>query len=139
MATMTIGQLASQAGVGVETVRFYERMGLIEDPPRRHSGYRAYPSQALSRLRFIRQAKELGFSLKEIKGLLDMRIESPRACSEVRQRVDEKISDLEGRMRSLASILSALEELAVLCDRRQTSSQCPILDSIADQHPRSRG
>ncbi|MDP6106829.1 MAG: heavy metal-responsive transcriptional regulator [Candidatus Brocadiia bacterium] len=95
MGNLTIGKVARQSGVGVETVRFYEREGLIEQPPRRPSGYRQYPQEAVLRLCFIRRAKQLGFSLREIKELLALRVGGSTSCSEVRQRAEAKIAVVE--------------------------------------------
>ena len=86
METLTIGKVAKQADIGIETIRFYEREGLIEDPPRRASGYRQYPSDTVDRVRFIKRAKELGFSLKEIKELLYLSVDPGTTCTQVQQR-----------------------------------------------------
>ncbi|MDK1031917.1 MAG: heavy metal-responsive transcriptional regulator, partial [Planctomycetia bacterium] len=118
MKPLTIGKVAHHAGVGVETIRFYEREGLIEEPPRRQSGYRQYPEEAVSRIRFIRRAKELGFSLKEIKELLSLRA-SPRArCADVRKRAEAKINDIEQKVRTLQRMKKALVKLTVACSGR---------------------
>lgn len=132
MEQLTIGQLAQQAGVGVETVRFYERKGLIEVPARRPSGYRQYPPEASIRLRFIRRAKELGFSLKEVKELLSLRIEPETSCGDVLGRVKTKIADVEKRIDDLRMMQRALEELARLCRTETASGDCPILDALED-------
>lgn len=132
MEQLTIGQLAQQAGVGVETVRFYERKGLIEVPARRPSGYRQYPPEASIRLRFIRRAKELGFSLKEVKELLSLRIEPETSCGDVLGRVKTKIADVEKRIDDLRMMQRALEELARLCRTETVSGDCPILDALED-------
>ena len=92
---MTIGLVARRAGVGVETVRFYERQGLIEEPPRRPSGYREYDDEVVSRLGFIRRAKELGFTLKEIKELLSLRRDPSTPAADVKRRAEAKIADIE--------------------------------------------
>src|SRR5207247_2671094 len=99
MDTLSIGQVARLAGVGVETVRFYEREGLLEEPPRRESGYRQYGEDVVARLRFIRRAKELGFTLKEIAGLLALRVDPDTTCADVRQRARTKIADVEAKIR----------------------------------------
>src|SRR6266852_273541 len=91
MKPLTIGQVARQAGVGVETVRFYERQGLLEEPSRRESGYRQYPEDVVARLRFIRRAKELGFSLKEIAELIALRLDPATMCSDIKERAEAKI------------------------------------------------
>ncbi len=82
----TIGQVAERSGIGIETVRFYERKGLIADPPRTDSGYRQYPEDVVVRLRFIRRAKELGFALKEILELLSLRVNPDTTCADVRKK-----------------------------------------------------
>lgn len=133
MKQLTIGQLAQQAGVGVETVRFYERKGLIEEPPRRPSGYRQYPPEAAIRLRFIRRAKELGFSLQEVQDLLSLRVEPEGSCVDVLQRVETKMADIDRRIGDLGRMRRALEALAELCRNESTSGECPILDALENE------
>jgi len=95
---LTVGQVAKQAGVGVETIRFYERRGLIAEPKRRASGYRQYRLDTVRRIRFIRRARELGFTLEEISDLLSLR-EDPNGTSvDVRERAREKITDIEDKI-----------------------------------------
>ncbi len=104
MALLTIGQLAKSAGVGVETVRFYERKGLLAEPNRRPSGYRQYDEEVVNRLRFIKRAKELGFTLAEIKELLSLRRNPTTTCADVKRRSEEKIDDAtRGLHQSLTS------------------------------------
>ena len=130
MSGLTIGRLAHAAGVAVETVRFYERRGLIADPPRRSSGYREYPQDTLRRLRFIRGAKELGFSLREIEELLALRRESAASCPEVRAQIAGKLGDVRERIRGLRRIARALKELDALCESTDPLGDCPILDLL---------
>lgn len=130
MKALTIGQVAERAGVGVETIRFYEREGLIEDPDRKPSGYRQYPPETIRRIRFIRRAKELGFSLKEISDLLSLRVDPGRTCADVRQHARDKIADIEERMAGLAQMKSALERLAGKCCGSGPTDDCPILAEI---------
>lgn len=127
---MTIGQVSRRAGVGIETVRFYEREGLLEQPTRKESGYRQYKDEAVARLRFIRRAKELGFSLKEIRELLALRIDPATTCAEVRKAAEAKIADVEEKIRALQRIKHALKKLTVACSGRGPVSECPILDAI---------
>jgi MerR family transcriptional regulator, copper efflux regulator len=101
MGSMTIGKVAKGTNVGIETVRFYEREGLIEKSPRRDSGYRAYPADTVDRLRFIKRAKELGFSLKEIKELLALRIAPGTTCGQIKKRAEAKIEDIEDKISNL--------------------------------------
>src|SRR5688572_6021621 len=97
MEAFTIGELARQAGVGIETVRFYERQGLLEEPKRRASGYRQYDVEAVAVLRFIRRAKELGFTLREIKALLALRLDDSASRADVREQAKAKVADIEAR------------------------------------------
>src|SRR5690349_20958006 len=130
MRPLTIGQVARQAGVGVETVRFYERRGLLEEPARRESGYRQYREDVVARLRFIKRAKVLGFSLKEIKELLALRVDPTISCREVNQQAEAKIADIEGKMASLLRMKKALVKLTAVCRGQGPTSECPILDAL---------
>ncbi len=130
MKRLTIGRVAGQAGVGVETVRFYERQGLLEEPPRRQSGYREYGEDTVARLRFIRGAKQLGFTLKEIKELLALRHDPSAPCSDLKQRAEAKITDIEIKIRSLQKMKKALVKLAAACSGQGTSAECPLLESL---------
>ena len=108
MDTLSIGQVARRAGVGVETVRFYEREGLLEEPPRRASGYRLYSEQVVTRLHFIKRAQKLGFSLKEISELLLLRVDAQTSCDEVRQRTEAKLAEVERKLVELQRMRQAL-------------------------------
>ena len=130
MPPLTIGQLARHAGIGVETVRFYERRGLIDDPPRRSSGYRQYPPEVVDQLRFIRRARELGFSLEEIAELLELRGCPPEERRRVRARVRAKAADLRERINQLQSLESALIRLADACEHAPDDEPCPILAAL---------
>ena len=127
---LSIGQLAKRAGVGVETVRFYEREGLLAEPQRRQSGYRQYQSDTVDRLLFIRRAKELGFTLKEIKELLSLRVDEGKTCADVRQQAEAKIADIEDRIRSLQRMKRTLVKVTRQCSGSGPTSECPILESI---------
>jgi MerR family mercuric resistance operon transcriptional regulator len=127
---LTIGELAKRAAVNRETVRYYERRRLLPRPSRSVSGYRIYSVDALKRLRFIRHAKALGFSLREIGELLALRVNSVGACAQVQERTATKIADIDKRLRSLKQVRDALSELVDACSRRRKSNGCPILDSL---------
>jgi len=114
----------------VETVRFYGRQGLIEEPPRRSSGYREYDEEVVSRLGFIRRAKELGFTLKEIKELLSLRRDPAVPAADVRRRAEAKIADIENKILTLQKMKTALEELTSACRGRGTSSECLLLHAL---------
>ncbi len=128
--TLTIGQLAKAAGVGVETLRFYERKGLLPPPPRTRSGYRRYPADAVARVRFIRRAKELGFSLAEIRELLAMRIDPGRSCADVRAIARAKIADVEAKIADLTRMRAVLRRLARACPGKGPVAACPIVDAL---------
>jgi len=130
MQALTIGQAARQAGVGVETVRFYERQGLLDAPPRRASGYRQYAPDIVARLHFIRRAKELGFTLKEIRELLSLRVAPETTCGEVKQQAEAKIADINAKLRDLQRMKMALAQLVDACSGSGPTSQCPILDAL---------
>ena len=127
---VTIGEMAKSAGVGVETVRFYEREGLLPEPPRLSSGYRQYSLEAVRRLQFIRRTKDLGFALGEIRDLLELRVNPRTSCSEVKRRAETKIADIERKMAELQRIRRALGRLASTCSGRGPTSACPILDAM---------
>jgi MerR family mercuric resistance operon transcriptional regulator len=138
MDGFTIGQVAKQAKVNIETLRYYERRGLIPRPHRTVSNYRLYSSENLRRVKFIKQAQGLGFSLKEIKKLLALRA-TPRArCADIRTYAAHKIEDIEGKIRSLARMRKTLEKLIAECSGDGPVTQCPILESL-DSEPSTVG
>ena len=132
--TLTIGKVAKAAGIGIETIRFYERQGLIPDPPRTASGYRQYPSETVERLRFIRRAKDLGFTLNEIGELLALRIGGGSSCDHVRGLASEKLNDVERRISELEGMATVLRRLVLSCDSGSESEACPILDALTEPH-----
>jgi MerR family mercuric resistance operon transcriptional regulator len=135
MATLSIGQVARQAGVGVETVRFYEREGLLEDPPRRASGYRQYDEQVVKRIHFIKRAQQLGFSLKEITEFLHLRVDAHTSCDVVRRRTEAKIAEVEAKMLELQHMRQALLHVAALCAGQGPTGPCPMLEALDQQDP----
>jgi MerR family copper efflux transcriptional regulator len=130
MESLTIGEVARQAGVGIETVRFYERQGLLAEPKRRASGYRQYDFNAVDVLRFIRRAKDLGFTLKEIKSLLSLRLDSSATRAEVRQQAKAKVADIERRIADLERMRGALQKLIKKCHGEGSLAGCPILEAL---------
>lgn len=135
MNGLTIGRLAKKAGLGIETVRFYERLGLIEPPPRTDSNYRIYPEEEVNRLKFIKRAKDLGFTLKEIKELLELQLDPHTTKSDIKKRTVEKIKYIQKKIHDLSRIQEALEHLAKSCDGHGPLSECPILGSLTgDEH-----
>ena len=127
---LTIGHLAKEAGVNLETVRYYERRGLLPKPPRSASGYRLFPSDAARRLRFIRRAQELGFSLMEIRELLSLRVSPTAKSADVRKRAEAKIADIDAKIRSLDSMKTTLRKLTKVCAGCGPIAECPILESL---------
>jgi Hg(II)-responsive transcriptional regulator len=136
MKALTIGQLAQQAQVNVETVRYYERRGLLPAPPRRESGYRQYSAQDVAYLQFIRRAKTLGFSLTEIADLLALRVDPETTCADVRARAERKLADVDAKIRDLKRIKGALTQLVADCSGQGPMSDCPILEALETQELR---
>ena len=130
MTSLKTGELAKKAGVNVETLRFYEREGLLPEPPRRESGYREYPPDTVQRIRFIQRAKELGFTLREIKGLLQLRVDPETACAEVKEQAAEKIADVKQKISDLKRIERALNNLMNTCRGSGPIDDCPILKHL---------
>ena len=128
MALLTIGEVARRAGVGIQTVRYYERLGLIDKPFRNDSGYRQFSEEVLGQLRFIKRAQVLGFSLREIKELLSFRDDAASNCDRVLRRLLAKISNLEQKTRQLQRMRLSLEKLARACS--EATSACPVLDRL---------
>jgi MerR family copper efflux transcriptional regulator len=130
MKPLTIGEVARQANVGIETVRFYERQGLLEEPERRASGYRQYDQEAVAVLKFIRRAKELGFTLKEIKGLLALRLDASATRTEVREQAKAKVADIEAKIADLQRMRDVLTKLVKKCHGDGDATACPILEAL---------
>ena len=125
MKPLTIGALAKQTGLNLETVRFYERRGLLPKPPRSRSGYRLYPPEAARRLRFIKRAQELGFCLTEIQELLALRLSKRGRNAQVRKRTEAKIADIEMKIRTLESMKRTLQRLTEACACCSPADECP--------------
>lgn len=130
MASLTIGALARKAGVGVETIRFYERRGLVRRPARPHAGYRVYPEEVVDRIRFIRNAQGLGFTLQEVKDLLALRVTTGTSCAAVRSRAAAKAADVKRRLADLERIGVALQKLIGHCPGRGALANCTILEAL---------
>lgn len=127
---LTAGKLAKAADVNVETLRYYEKRGLLPDPPRKESGYRIYPESTVDRLKFIKGAQALGFTLEEIHELLDMRIDTQANRADVRQRATQKVSTIQGKIDALEQMKQALEHLVHQCHGDGSTAECPILEAI---------
>lgn len=130
METLTIGKLAERGGVNLETIRYYEREGLMLPPPRKESGHRAYSLSAVRRLRFIKRTQELGFSLAEIKELLALRRDPDQLCTDVVRQIDTKTREIEEKIAHLKAIRRALLRMRDSCEGACHVSECPILESL---------
>ncbi len=126
MKTLRIGEVAERSNVGIETIRYYERQGLLAEPDRRPSGYRQYDETVVARLQFIRRAKELGFTLAEIKELLGLWFDVNTKCVHVRQRAEQKIADIENKIRSLQKMKRSLKRIIEQCASRDAVDDCPL-------------
>jgi len=127
---MTRGELADRTDVGAETIRYYERRGLLPDPPRSDGGFRQYDESYVDRLRFIRRAKDLGFTLSEIQDLLALRVGDDERCAEVRREAMAKLDDVKAKICDLRRIRTALADLIDACEKAESTSDCPILDAL---------
>ncbi|HHS2910625.1 heavy metal-responsive transcriptional regulator [Legionella pneumophila serogroup 1] len=127
---LTIGQVASLAGVSHDTIRLYERYGLIEEPPRAANEYRQYSMEAVDKLRFIQRAKTMGFALKEIQELMSIHHSSKQTCSEVRSKAQQKLAHIAEKIQELKQLEKALKALVSDCETRQPDGLCPIFVSL---------
>jgi MerR family copper efflux transcriptional regulator len=126
-----IGAAAREAGVGVDTIRYYEREGLLPEPHRRASGYRDYDASAIAQLRFIRRAKDLGFSLDDIRELLALSTDRNRGVAGVKARAEARLDDVEHRIRELKRMQCGLKKLIDACPGHGELAQCPILKALS--------
>ncbi len=133
MEGLSTAEAARLGGVNVETIRYYERYGLVPKPPRTTAGYRIFSDDAVKRLRFIKHAQELGFSLKEIKELLNLRVRRGSSCADVRKKAEAKIADVDEKVRRLQEIRAALVELTDACSGRGLVDTCAILQALNRQ------
>jgi len=127
---LTIGRLSQQADVHTETIRYYERRGLLPNPPRTESGYRQYDAESVTRLRFIKEAQELGFTLEEIGGLLALRVDKETSCADVRAQAERKVTDIEAKISVLQQMHGALQEMIAACAQGGPSGECPFLETL---------
>lgn len=128
--SMTIGEVADRSDVNVQTIRYYERRGLLPAPPRSSSGYRQYDAHNVVRIRFIKRAQALGFSLNDISELLDLRIDPSSNCEEVLAHAEIKLRDIDEKIEALRRMRRSLDSLAGACRDRRTTGECPILEAL---------
>ncbi len=129
-----IGEVAGRAGVNVQTLRYYERRGLLEKPERTQSGYRRYAPETVRLIRFIKRAQELGFTLTEAEDLLRLRRARGRDRRRIRALAEQKFRDVDQKIRRLKAIRSALGKLVHSCACAAPELECPILESLDDEH-----
>src|SRR6516225_4244769 len=127
---LKISQLAQRAAVNLQTIRYYEREGLLPEPPRLRSGYRVYSDERVRGLRFIKRAKEIGGSLAEIRELLSLRVDTGGKSASVRALAEPRITDIERKMRTLKTMKTVLRRLTERCSGCGPASECPILEGI---------
>lgn len=132
MVGMTSGQLAACAGVNTQTLRYYERRGLLPSPARTRAGYRQYPVDAADRLRFIKRAQVLGFSLSEIRELLALRVRHVSACDTVKAKTEAKLEVVDQKLRELERMRRSLEQLVAACDAQRPTGDCPVLKMLEE-------
>jgi MerR family copper efflux transcriptional regulator len=134
---MTIGAVAKRVGVAIDTIRYYEREGLLPEPERRASGYRSYREGAVSQLRFIRRAKGLGFTLEEIRELLALSADRQRGVKAVKRRAEERLAALDLRIVELQRVRDGLAQLVEFCPGHGIPEQCPILRALTAEEANS--
>jgi len=131
MERLTVGELAKRSEVNSQTIRYYERQGLLPKPPRLGSGYRAFPMESVERVRFIKQAQELGFSLNEIKELLALQVNPLSTGADVRKLAQAKVSEIAAKIKTLNSMKKALTHLTSACNGNDSASECQCLKKIS--------
>lgn len=129
----TIGKVAQALGVNIQTLRYYERRKLLLPKTRKVSGYRVYDEESLKRLRFIKNAQELGFSLKEISNLLNLKVSSKARCGDIQNKAQERLNEVETKIKRLEAIKQVLKNLVQTCHREETTDKCPILKSLDEE------
>lgn len=134
MTLLSIGKVAKRASISVETIRFYERMGLLAEPQRKASGYRQFSEADVRKLVFIQHAKNLGFSLNEIKELLSLQADNRSTSREIRNIAAHKLQDIENKIKMLERMRETLQHLVNKCPGKGPTSECPILDALASDY-----
>jgi MerR family copper efflux transcriptional regulator len=134
MTLLSIGKVAKRAAVSIETIRFYERKGLLAEPQRKESGYRQYTEADVRKLVFIQHAKGLGFSLNEIKELLSLQANDTTTSREIKQLAEHKLMDIETKIAMLERMRRTLQQLVDQCPGHGPTSACPILDALASEN-----
>jgi len=129
---LSIGELSKRSNVGIETIRYYERLGVLSPVGRQVSGYRIYDLDSVRTLRFVKHAQELGFTLKDIKDLLQLKADKKPRCKDIQMRAKKHLQDVEQKVEHLSKIRSVLSDLIHQCQKRKTDDRCPILDCFEE-------
>jgi DNA-binding transcriptional MerR regulator len=135
MTAMKIGEIARRSGVGVETIRYYEREALLVEPKRLPSGYRQYDESTVERLEYIRRAKELGFTLGEVRDLLELSFAAPAGCDHIQQRAERKLADIEERIRTLQQMKRSLGKIVQRCRVKNATGYCTLVHKPKRKSP----
>ena len=128
--SLTRSQLAKRVNVNIETLRYYERRGLIPAPKRKASGYRLYSEDYVARIQFIKRSQALGFTLKEIKELLSLRVDPETSCDQVREKAEAKTHEIDEKIKDLQRMKKALQKLTAACQSGGPEGECPILEAL---------
>ena len=132
MKDMSIGAVAKKTGISIDTIRYYERNGLIDEPSRSSSGYRQYPSEALSQIKFIKRGKDLTFTLKEIKELMNLSRDPEASCVDFKDIATGKLDEIDANLLKLKRVKSNLKKLTVACPEKGAIENCPIRTSLVE-------
>lgn len=135
-APLTIGRLAKAAGVNVETIRYYQRVSLLTEPVKPYDGFRVYPDETINRIRFIKRAQKLGFSLKDIAHLLSL---GDGHCDDAREQAEAKLTQVEAQIKDLQSMRKTLKKLISECNTDGESGCCPIVQSLTENSAKKSG
>ena len=133
MNQLSRSQLAKAVNVNIETLRYYERRGLIPEPQRKSSGYRQYSPDYVVRLHFIQKAKALGFTLNEVQELLSLRVDSQTSCDQVREKAEQKLAEMDKKIADLQKMKNALQTLTASCHSDGPTGECPILEALESE------
>lgn len=134
MQSLSIGQVAKEADVNIQTIRYYERVGLIPKAQRRESGYRQFSAEDILRIQFIKHAQAAGFLLKEIKELLALKVDPDTTCEDVRKRAETKTVEIDEKIREAKRMRQALVKLTAACTGTGPTSECPILEAFESEY-----
>ncbi len=133
MSMLTIGKIAKQTSVSVQTLRYYEQRGILKPDAKRDSGYRLYNEEAVKVVRFIKHAQELGFSLDEIHELLKLKADRESKCESVQSKALKHLADVKEKIARLVRIKEVLNDLVVQCRKRKTNAECPLLECLGEE------